>query len=212
MLRSGRQFTAGLLLGLCAIKLHLFLLLPLFLLRRQLWKTIGRRRCRSRLSGWRCALRPRGRTGSPSIAWRWPIREPIPTPPTWSTCAVCSITTLPGSCPAAALVALLCGYLIWRGSLEVALCAVFAGGVLITPHTTVCDATLFLPGLLLARKMDWAPVRAVAAFALTPLYLFLPRGGMQVAVLTHPCWRPFGWCAARQWTRAGSAIMERWRR
>jgi hypothetical protein len=58
-----------------------------------------------------------------------------------------------------------------------------AGGVLITPHTTVCDATLFLPGLLLARGMRWPAARAVAAFALTPLYILLPRGGLQVAVL-----------------------------
>jgi hypothetical protein len=105
----------------------------------------------------------------------------------------------------------MCGYLIWRGSLEMALCAVFAGGVLITPHTTVCDATLFLPGLLLARKMDWAPVRAVAAFALTPLYLFLPRGGMQVAVLVILA--ATVWMVRRQaGDQAGSAIMERWRR
>ena len=41
MLRSGRPFLAGVLLGLCAIKLHLLLLLPLFLLRRKLWKTIA---------------------------------------------------------------------------------------------------------------------------------------------------------------------------
>ena len=111
----------------------------------------------------------------------------------------------------AAVVALLCGYLIWRGSLEVALCAVFAGGVLITPHTTVCDATLFLPSLLMARKMDSAPIRAVAAFALTPLYLFLPRGGMQVAVLTILV--AAVWMVRRQVVdQSGSAIMERWRR
>jgi hypothetical protein len=85
--------------------------------------------------------------------------------------------------PAAVVVAAVCGYLIWRGSLEVALSAMLAGGVLISPHTTVCDATLFLPGLLLARRMDSAVARVLAAFALTPLYLLLPRGGLQVAVM-----------------------------
>ena len=77
----------------------------------------------------------------------------------------------------------MCGYLIWRGSLEVALSAMLVGGVLITPHTTICDATLFLPALLLARKMKLAAVRALAAVALTPFYLLLPRGGLQVAVI-----------------------------
>jgi len=81
------------------------------------------------------------------------------------------------------VVAALCGYLIWRGPLEVALSAMLVGGVLITPHTTVCDATLFLPALLLARKMESAMARALAAFALTPCYLLLPRGGLQVAVM-----------------------------
>ena len=82
------------------------------------------------------------------------------------------------------LVASLCGYLIWRGSLEVALAAVLAGGVLIAPHTTVSDATLLLPGLLLARRLQSPAVRALAAFALTPLIFLLPGGGaMQVAAV-----------------------------
>jgi hypothetical protein len=115
--------------------------------------------------------------------------------------------------PASAVVAALCGYLIWRGSLEVALSAVLAGGVLITPHTTVCDATLFLPGLLLARRMEWPAARAVAAFALTPLYVFLPRGGLQVAVLVLLV--AAVWMVLRQARPAcfgGSAIMEMCRR
>ena len=113
--------------------------------------------------------------------------------------------------PAAAVVAALCGYLIWRGSLEVALSAVLAGGVLITPHTTVCDATLFLPGLLLARRMEWAAARAVAAFALTPLYVLLPRGNAGRGAGAHD---GGGVDGVRQQERGlpGSAIMEMCRR
>jgi hypothetical protein len=210
MLRSGRPFAAGLLLGFCAIKLHLLLLLPLFLLRRKLWKTIA---------------------GGAAVSAVWLALCFAAAGPDWFAkyCVALADSRAnpyaanmvnlrglfdyhsPWILPVAALVALMCGYLIWRGSLEMALCAVFAGGVLITPHTTVCDATLFLPGLLLARKMDWAPVRAVAAFALTPLYLFLPRGGMQVAVLLILA--ATVWMVRRQaGDQAGSAIMERWRR
>jgi thiamine monophosphate synthase len=73
-----------------------------------------------------------------------------------------------------------------------------AGGVLITPHTTVCDATLFLPGLLLARRMVSAPVRALAGIALTPLYLLLPNGALQVAVMAI--------LVAAVWTVRGQAV------
>ena len=206
MLRSGRPFSAGLLFGLCAIKLHLLLLLPLFLLRRRLWKTMA---------------------GGATVAAVWLALSLVAAGPHWIATYRVALSDpranpyaanmvnlrglldyhSPWILPVTALVAVLCGYLIWRGSLEVALCAVFVGGVLITPHTTVCDATLFLPGLLLARKMDWAPARAVAAFALTPLYHFLPRGGMQVAVLAILL--AAVWMVRRQMVeQAGSAIME----
>jgi hypothetical protein len=210
LLRSGRPFLAGVLLGLCAIKLHLLLLLPLFLLRRKLWKTIAGGAAVSAVWLALCFA-----AAGPS----WFAKYRVALADSRANPYAANMVNLrglfdyhsPWILPVAALVALLCGYLIWRGPLEVALCAVFAGGVLITPHTTVCDATLFLPGLLMARKMNWAPVRAVAAFALTPLYLFLPRGGMQVAVLIILV--AAVWMVRRQPVdQSGSAIMERWRR
>ena len=39
LLRTGRPFLAGVLFGLCAIKFHLFLLLPLLIFHRRLWRT-----------------------------------------------------------------------------------------------------------------------------------------------------------------------------
>jgi hypothetical protein len=182
MLRSGREFPAGMLLGLCAVKWHLFLLLPLFLLRGRLWKmlaggaTVGAvwiAMCFAAagpawLSAYRAAL------AGPRI-------DPYPS-------NMVNLRGLfgyhsPYIWPAAIVVAALCGYLIWRGSLEAAMSAMMVGGVLITPHTTVCDATLFLPALLLARKMESVAARTLAAIAMTPLYLLLPRGGLQVAVM-----------------------------
>ena len=182
MLRSGREFAAGGLLGLCAIKFHLFLLLPLFLLRGRLWKTVA---------------------GGAAVGAVWFAMCFAAAGPNWISQYAAALAdprmnpyahnmvnlrglfgyNSPWTLPAAAVVAILCGYLIWRGSLEVALAAVLAGGVLIAPHNTVSDATLFLPGLLLARRMEPAAARAVAAFALTPLYVFLPAGALQVAVL-----------------------------
>ena len=182
MLRSGREFTAGMLLGLCAVKWHLFLLLPVFLLRGRLWKTVA---------------------GGAAVGGVWIAMCFAAAGPAWLSAYRAALAGpgldpfasnmvnlrglfgyhSPWIWPAAVVVAVLCGFLIWRGPLEVALSAMLVGGVLITPHTTVCDATLFLPALLLARKMESAMARALAALALTPFYLLLPRGGLQVAVM-----------------------------
>jgi hypothetical protein len=182
MLRRGRGFAAGVLLGLCAIKLHLFLLLPVLLLRGRLWKTVGGGAAVGAIWLAMCFAA----AGPNWISmYRAALADPRLNPYAYNMVNLRGLFgyNSPWIWPAAVVVAGLCGYLIWRGSLEVALAAVLAGGVLITPHTTVSDATLFLPGLLLARRMGPAAARAVAAFALTPLYVFLPRGAMQVAVV-----------------------------
>jgi hypothetical protein len=199
MLRSGRQFPAGLLLGLCAIKFHLFLLLPLLLLRRRLWKTVAGGAAVGAVWFAMCFAE----AGPHWISmYRAALSGPEMNPYAYNMVNLRGLFDYgsPWTLPAAAVVAVLCGYLIWRGSLEVALAAVLAGGVLITPHTTVCDATLFLPGLLLARRMQSAAVRVVAGFALTPLYLLLPSGALQVAVLAI--------LMAAVWTVRGQAGLE----
>ena len=182
MLRSGRQFAAGVLLGLCAIKFHLFLLLPVLLLRGRLWKTVAGGAAVGAVWFAMCFA-----AAGPNwiAAYRAALADPRSNPYAYNMVNLRGLFDYnsPWTLPAVAVVAGLCGYLIWRGSLAVALAAMLAGGVLIAPHTTVSDATLFLPGLLLARKMKWAVVRAAAALALSPLYLLLPRGGLQLAVL-----------------------------
>ena len=212
LLRSGRQFAAGVLLGVCAIKFHLFLLLPVFLLRGRLWKTVAGGAATGAMWFALCFAA----AGPHWISmYRVALADPRMDPYAYNMVNLRGLFDYnsPWIWPASAVVAALCGYLIWRGSLEVALSAVLAGGVLITPHTTVCDATLFLPGLLLARRMEWPAARAVAAFALTPLYVFLPRGGLQVAVLVLLV--AAVWMVLRQARPAcfgGSAIMEMCRR
>lgn len=182
MLRSGRPFAAGLLLGLCAIKFHLFLLLPVLLLRGRLWRTLAGGAVVGGVWFAMCFLA----AGPNWIAmYRAALADPRMNPYAFNMINLRGLFGYdsPWTVPAAVAVAAVCVYLIWRGSLEVALAAMLAGGVLITPHTTVSDATLFLPGLLLARRLGSSAVRAVAAFALTPLYAFLPSGTMQIAVV-----------------------------
>ena len=182
MLRSEREFSAGILLGLCAVKWHLFLLLPLFLLRRRSWKIVGGGAAVVTVWIAMCFA-----AGGPAwlSAYRAALAGPRIDPFDYKMVNLRGLFGYhsPWIWPAALVVAALCAYLIWRGGLEVALSAMMVGGVLITPHTTVCDATLFLPALLLARKMESVVARTLAAFALTPFYLLLPRGGLQVAVM-----------------------------
>jgi hypothetical protein len=182
MLRRGSGFAAGALLGLCAIKFHLLLLLPVLLLRGRLWKTVfgGAAVAAMWLAMCFAAAGPHWIS-----IYRAALADPRMNPYAYNMVNLRGLFgyNSPWTWPAAVVVAGLCGYLIWRGPLEVALAAVLAGGVLITPHATVSDATLFLPGLLLARRMGPAAARAVAGFALTPLYVFLPRGALQVAVV-----------------------------
>jgi hypothetical protein len=182
MLRSGRLFAAGLLLGLCAIKFHLFLLLPILLLRGRLWRTVAGGATMGAV--WFALCFP---AAGPNwiAAYRTALTDPRMNPPAYGMVNLVGLFDYfsPWTLPVALVVIGLCAYLIWRGSLAVGLAVVLAGGVLIAPHTTVADATLFLPGLLLARRLPSALVRAIAALALSPLYLLLGRGGIQMAVI-----------------------------
>jgi len=81
---------------------------------------------------------------------------------------------------AAVVVALLVYFINRRASLELALAAVLAGGVLIVPHNTISDGLLFLPLILEARRFGAGPVRALTIVALIPI---IPPGSLQVAVI-----------------------------
>jgi hypothetical protein len=85
--------------------------------------------------------------------------------------------------PSVVAVVLVGWYVIYKGSLEMALAAVLIGGVLINPHTTISDGTLILPVFLMARRAPMVILRALATFALTPFYKFLPTGSFQVILI-----------------------------
>jgi len=182
LLKAGRQFWAGVLFGICGIKFHLLLLLPLFLFRRRLWRTVWGGAAMGAVLVAACFLE-----GGPGWLgeYRGALASPRMNP---DPARMINLQGLlgygsPWIWPATAVVVLLCGYLIWRGSTEVALAVVLAGGVLITPHNTVSDGVLLLPGLLMALEVPWPPVRLLAMWCLTPLYILLPPGGLQVMLV-----------------------------
>jgi hypothetical protein len=176
--KSERPVWAGILLGLCAVKFHLFLLLPVLLWHWKLWRTAlaaiaavaGLAAISIAVYGPQCFARYLAALGDARL-------NPYPH----------NMVNLNGLfhyhavwLVAAAVVVAVCCLAIVRGSLELGLAAMLAGGVLIAPHTTVSDGVLFLPLLLIACEQPLMRVLAVAALA--PLFAFLPSGLLQITV------------------------------
>jgi len=182
LLRAGRPFLAGVLFGLCAIKFHLFLLLPLLIFHRRLWRA-----ALGGLSVVAIFLAISFAAYGPG----WPrlygaaLNDPRLNPYPWNMVNLNGLFHYQPqwAIPASVLVALLCWRLIAAGKLELALAAVLAGGILIAPHNTISDGVLFLPLLFWSRQWTFAPARACATFALTPFYAFLPSGTLQVLIV-----------------------------
>jgi Glycosyltransferase family 87 len=195
--KTGRPFWAGILLGLCAIKFHLFLLLPLLLWHRKLWRTA--------LGGASVVLALVAVSFAVYGPGWWPrylaaLSDARMNPYPYNMVNLVGLFHYHAVWLAAAVVvAGLCWYAIARGTLELGLAAMLAGGVLIAPHNTVCDGVLFLPLLLMAcRASSAAPTaaaeagqpvaRALGVFALAPIYAFLPSGVLQVVVMALLAW------------------------
>jgi hypothetical protein len=175
LLHRNCQFLAGVAFGLCAIKFHLFLLLPLLLIRRKMWRTMlglatvavvfflasflaaGPRWIQT----YRAALQDKRMNPYP---WNMVnLNGLFNDDPLWVI-------------PVSLAVVGACWYFIVVSPIKVSLPVIIAGGVLITPHNTICDGLLFLPALLLARHSQMPVSRALALFALTPFYLLSLTG------------------------------------
>ena len=181
-LKAGRPFWAGILFGLCVIKFHLFVLLPLLIIHKKLWRTLPGISCvgvavvvmsyiaggRNWMDHYRVALHDFRMDPYP---WNMVnLKALFYYHPEWLI-------------PSIVVVVLLSWYVIFKGSLEISLAAVLVGGLLINPHTTIADGTLMLPVFLMARRAPLVILRVLATFALTPFYQFLPTGTFQVILL-----------------------------
>lgn len=179
-LKTGRHLLAGILLGLCAIKFHLFVLVPLLILHRRLWRVayggiaVGLVFLGVSFAGYGLAW--------PGLYWS-AIHDPRGNPYPWNLVNLAGLLRSSWWIPCAVLVALLCWYLVRAGKLELAVAAVLAGGTLIAPHNTVSDGVLFLPLLFWSLRSPYPWARASATFTLTPFYRFLPPGTLQVLIL-----------------------------
>ena len=181
-LKSGKQSWAGILFGLCAIKFHLFVLLPLLIIHKRLWRTLPGISCvgivaltASYIAGGRQWVEQ----------YRAALHDLRMDPYPWNMVNLKALLYDHSGwlIPSAAVIVLISWYVIYKGSLEISLAAVVIGGVLINPHTTISDGTLILPVFLMARRAPLVILRVLATFALTPVYKFLPTGTFQVMLI-----------------------------
>jgi hypothetical protein len=181
-LKSKRELLAGVLIGLCVIKFHLFLLMPLFIFHKKLWRSLI-----GIIGVGFVALSASFLAGGRNWVYQYwmALQDSRMNPYPWNMVNLKALFYYHPEwlIPSIALIVALSWYLIHRGTLEVSLAAVVLGGVLIAPHTTIADGTLLLPVFLMTRKAPLPILRALATFALTPLYKFLPSGTFQVILI-----------------------------
>ncbi len=151
LLDRGRFFAAGLVLGLCAIKFHLFLFLPVLLIQKRLWRTsAGIAATGAALAG--LSFAAAGPHWIPDYLTA--LRTLGPFYDSGGFAYPNLRCLFHGYSPAFFLAAVFTLLMVWllirSGSLAHAFAAVIIGGLLLAPHSTLCDLTLLAPVMLLA--------------------------------------------------------------
>jgi hypothetical protein len=169
MLNRRRDFTAGLIFSLCAIKIHLFLLVPVWIVARRLWRFAGGLGA----GGAALAVLSLAAAGPGGFAaFLRTASSPAVNP------AIGIMPNLHGLFPgnaglelaAALVVAGLTYFAARRGSQSWALAATLVGGLLTSHHAYLADCALLLPALLvMSAEADSAWQRRLALLLMAPV-------------------------------------------
>jgi hypothetical protein len=148
LLRSGRHLSAGLVLSLCGVKFHLFLLLPLLIVARRLWRTAAG------LAVGAAFLF----TASCLVAgWDWPVRyvhllrlnETMQDSHSYMPTLLGLFHRLPvplaAVLPSAAVVVAATWLVLRRSNLPFSFAFVLLAALLLSPHAFVYDLMILLP-------------------------------------------------------------------
>jgi len=173
LLKKGWLFSSGLFFGLLFGKFHLFFLLPLFLIRKKLWRTIaGACAMLSALlviSIWSAGGGLRRVSAWYNVLQDKRIETFVEIMPNLRGLLV----YLPGLFWYALVAALaLAIFLILKGSFETAWIAVVLGGILTSPHVYCPDLALLLPGLLTLTRLKGRLTKMWAVWLLLPFAFF----------------------------------------
>jgi hypothetical protein len=181
-LRRNRGLAAGLLLSLCAIKIHLFALVPIVLLIHRRWDV---------LKGGALGGLVLFSASFVSDGCDWPTRyvallsdpELHPGAEHMPTLRGLMYAFTAGEAPWAVAVlsfavVLAVIYIGRRSTLELSLASALVGGLLTGYHAYLQDCTIMLlVFVLVLQHSGWVPLRAATALALTPpLFLLLTAG------------------------------------
>jgi hypothetical protein len=176
--RRGRETVAGLIFSLCAIKFHLFLLLPVLIIGQKRWRFLGGLASGgtalfllSFAAGGRHWLTKYAAFLANPIGNPWPHAMPnlhgLISTEIWQAAGI-------------TLVALL-AWVAVRGGFEYGLAVVLTGGILLAPHAYLSDCALAIPALLITLPMAGAAwQRGLHWLLLSPV--------LPLCVLTGPAW------------------------
>lgn len=179
--RKEEDFSAGLVLSLCAIKFHLFLFLPVLLLIKRRWRMMG-----GGAAGGAALVALGTIVNGPGawIAWVKVLRDP------WINPDPGGMPNLHGLVAAleinprweAILIGAVCLLFLWMtlhiGNFELLFAASLVCGLLISFHSTIVDDLVLFPVLtLVLGSSSLVPLRAAAGLILTPIPYFLVLAG-----------------------------------
>jgi hypothetical protein len=211
-----RPFTAGVVLSLCAIKFHLFLLLPLLIIGQKRWRLLG-----GLVAGGAALAAISFAAASPNRYLDILTRPGIAPEPQIMPNFHGLLLGVPYGWLMELLLGLATAVAVWlisrRSDFEYALAAALVGGLLISHHAYPQDCTLLLPALLIvmARSSDWClNYLCIALFTPWP-YLILTQGDplniVRLAIVTLlvgmlvQCWKN-GWRSIPAYGRAESGL------
>ena len=190
--RAGKPIAAGAVFALCAAKVHLFLLTPVWVIALGDWSFLkGQLYGGGALAGLSTA----------AAGWRWPLEMWRETRNSAFSPSLGNMPNLHGmleSLPLAwaweMLLSAAVAWAVWtiarRASFQTALAAGLLGGILLARHSYVLDLTLLIPAMLvLLQTTRRAALRICAAALLAPPLLFLAIQGLPYsAAVVLICW------------------------
>lgn len=180
LLDRSRPWIAGFVWSLCALKFHLFLLTPLFIVARKEWRFAG-----GLLAGGSLLAA----VSFAAAGWNWPVeylmsvRNPVFSPGLAYTPTLHgSLSFLPGRSLLEVVVGATVLAAVWvvcrRAELRLAIAATLAGGLLMGVHAYLPDLALLLPVCLAVLALARTRLSRMVAFALLspPVHLTVVQG------------------------------------
>jgi Glycosyltransferase family 87 len=179
--REKKDFETGLVLSLCAFKLHLFLFVPVLLLLKKRWRMVG-----GGMAGG-VALAALGTivNGPASwISWIKVLRDPWINPDAGGMPNLHGLVAALGMDPRAegVFIGVVCLLFLWvtlrSDNFELLFAASLVCGLLVSFHSTIVDDLVLFPVLILVLgSTQLVPLRAAAGLILTPIPYFLVLAG-----------------------------------